>query len=43
MAAPMKNTTLHENLKISTFNFAENEENLKWISDMICMKHSVRC
>ncbi|XP_052714304.1 ribonuclease P protein subunit p40-like isoform X1 [Crassostrea angulata] len=41
MAAPMKNTTLHENLKISTLNFAENEENLKWISDMICMKHSI--
>lgn len=41
MAAPIKTSTLQENLKISTFDITENEEKLKWISDLNYMTHSV--
>jgi hypothetical protein len=41
MAAPMKKCTLQENLKISTFDIAENEEKVKWITDLNYMTHSV--
>lgn len=41
MAAPIKKSTLQENLKISTFDITENEEKLKWISDLNYMTHSV--
>ncbi|XP_062607429.1 ribonuclease P protein subunit p40-like [Saccostrea cucullata] len=40
MAAPMKKSTLKENLKINTFNI-ENEAKIKWISDLNYMKHSI--
>ena len=43
MAAPMKKSTLQHNLKICTFNLWENDEKIKWISDLICMKHLVSC
>ncbi|XP_022344044.2 ribonuclease P protein subunit p40-like isoform X1 [Crassostrea virginica] len=41
MAAPMKRSTLQHNLNICTFNLWENDEKIKWISDLICMKHLI--
>ena len=39
----MKRSTLQHNLKICMFNLWENDEKIKWISDLICMKHLVSC